>query len=158
MHRRLGESFKDFRPDANAIAELSSRLAALEQETTGWPEGAGKDRFIAVFEKVLELNLTSARLPEEVVIAEFAEAAFLALDPYTVMVWPTQVPDFEKMMTNEFSGIGIEITRQKGQLTVASLLPDTPAYNSGLDAGDVIESVDGVPTKDMPLVVRGEAA
>jgi carboxyl-terminal processing protease len=30
-------------------------------------------------------------------------------------------------------------------------LPDTPAYNSGLDAGDVIESVDGVPTKDMPI-------
>jgi carboxyl-terminal processing protease len=147
----LGESFKEFRPDANAIAELSSRLAALEEETAGWPEGAGKDKFLAAFDKVLELNLTSARLPEEVVIAEFVEAAFGALDPYTVLVWPTQVPDFEKLMTNEFSGIGIEIARQKGQLTVASLLPDTPAYNSGLDAGDVIESVDGVATKDMPL-------
>jgi len=147
----LGESFKEFRPDANAIAELSSRLAVLEEETAGWPEGAGKDKFLAAFEKVLELNLTSAWLPEEVVIAEFVEAAFGALDPYTVLVWPTQVPDFEKLMTNEFSGIGIEIVRQKGQLTVASLLPDTPAYNSGLDAGDVIDSVDGVATKDMPL-------
>jgi carboxyl-terminal processing protease len=147
----LGESFKDFRPDANATAELSSRLAALEQETAEWSEGAAKDRFLAAFEKVLELNLTSARLPEEVVIAEFAEAAFGTLDPYTVLVWPTQVPDFEKVMMNEFSGIGIEIARQKGQLTVASLLPDTPAYNSGLDAGDVIDSVDGVATKDMPL-------
>jgi carboxyl-terminal processing protease len=148
----LGESFKDFRPDANAIAELSSRLAALEQETAGWPEGASKDKFVGAFGKVLELNLLSARLPEEVVIAEFAEAAFESLDPYTVLVWPTQVPDFEKVMTNEFSGIGVEITRQKGQLTVASLLPDTPAYNSGLDAGDVIDSVDGVATKDMPIL------
>jgi carboxyl-terminal processing protease len=148
---RLGESFKDLRPDANAIAELSSKLASLEQETEEWSEGAGKDRFLSAFEKVLELNLTSARLPEEVVIAEFAEAAFGTLDPYTVLVWPTQVPDFEKVMMNEFSGIGIEIVRQKGQLTVASLLPDTPAYNSGLDAGDVIDTVDGVATKDMPL-------
>jgi carboxyl-terminal processing protease len=30
-------------------------------------------------------------------------------------------------------------------------LPDTPAYNSGLDAGDVIEKVNGLPTKDMPI-------
>ena len=55
------------------------------------------------------------------------------------------------MMTNEFTGIGIEISKQKGLLTVASLLPDTPAYKSGLDADDVIEAVDGVKTKDMTL-------
>ena len=35
---------------------------------------------------------------------------------------------------------------------MASLLPDTPAYKFGLDAGDVIEAVDGVPTKDMSLI------
>ena len=74
------------------------------------------------------------------------------LDPYTVIVWPRQVQDFEKQMTNEFTGIGIEISRTKGLLTVASLLPDTPAYKFGLDAGDVIEKVDGVPTKDMSLM------
>jgi carboxyl-terminal processing protease len=74
-----------------------------------------------------------------------------ALDPYTVIVWPKQVEDFEKIMTNEFTGIGIEISKEKGLLTVASLLPDTPAYNSGLDAEDVIEKVDGVETKDMSL-------
>jgi carboxyl-terminal processing protease len=68
------------------------------------------------------------------------------------MVWPTQVPDLEKSLTNEFSGIGVEITKRRGLLTVVSLLPDTPAYNSGLDAGDVIEAVDGTETKDMTLV------
>jgi carboxyl-terminal processing protease len=61
------------------------------------------------------------------------------------------VEDFEKIMTNEFTGIGIEISKEKGLLTVVSLLPDTPAYNSGLDAEDVIEKVDGVETKDMSL-------
>lgn len=147
----LGESFRDFKPDANAMASLCSALGALERQAADWPQDAGKDRFITAFEKVLELNLTGASLPEEVVIAQFTEASFSALDPYTVIVWPKQVQDFEKMMTNEFSGIGIEITREKGRLMVASLLPDTPAYNSGLDAGDVIESVDGMLTKDMPL-------
>jgi len=147
----LGESFKEFKADVNGIEQLRPALLELEQEIKGWPEGTGKDRFLAVFDKLLELNLATARLPEELVIAQFAESSFSALDPYTVLVWPTYVPDFEKMMTNEFSGIGIEISRQKGQLTVGSLLPDTPAYNSGLDAGDVIESVDGQSTKDMSL-------
>jgi carboxyl-terminal processing protease len=147
----LGESFKDFKADANSIEKLRSGLLSLEQEVNGWKEGGSKEKFLAVFGKVLELNLGSARLPEGVVIAGFAEASFMTLDPYTVIVWPTNVEEFEQAMTNEFTGIGIEITKQKGQLTVASLLPDTPAYYSGLDAGDVIEGVDGLLTKDMPL-------
>jgi carboxyl-terminal processing protease len=90
-------------------------------------------------------------MPEGVVIAQFSEASFLTLDPYTVLVWPRDVSEFEQQMTSEFTGIGIEISRQSGQLTVGSLLPDTPAYSSGLDVGDVIEKVDGMPTKDVPL-------
>ena len=148
---RLGESFKDFKPDANMITMLCLELGNLEQEVNGWPEGAGKERFIASLDRVLELNARSAKLPVESIIANFVEASFGSLDPYTVLVWPVQAPEFEQAMTNEFSGIGIQITKEKGQLTVESLLPDTPAYNSGLDAGDVIESVDGNSVKDMPL-------
>jgi len=147
----LGESFKDFKPDTNAIAAFGLAMVSLENEINSWPENGSKDSFISAFEKVLELNLTTARMPEGVVIAQFSEASFLTLDPYTVLVWPRDVSEFEQQMTNEFPGIGVEISRQNGQLTIGSLLPDTPAYNSGLDAGDVIEKVDGMPTKDVPL-------
>ncbi|MHC4617928.1 MAG: S41 family peptidase [Planctomycetota bacterium] len=129
------------------MAALEVILSEIEQPATGF----SKDKFVGIFEKVLAVNKTTLELPRTLLIAQFAEGAFSALDPYTVMVWPRQVQDFEKTMTNEFTGIGIEITKQKGLLTVASLLPDTPAYNSGLDAGDVIEEVDGVQTKDMSL-------
>ena len=101
---------------------------------------------------MLSLNDTTVELPQRPLVAHFTEAALAVLDPYTVVVWPRQVQDFEKQMTNQFSGIGIEISRTKGLLTVASLLPDTPAYKYGLDAGDVIETVDGVATKDMSLL------
>ena len=147
----LGESFKDFKPDANALAAFGLSMASLEDEVNNWPEGGSKDNFLNAFEKVLERNLTNARMPEGVIIAQFAEASFLTLDPYTILVWPRDVSEFEQQMTNEFTGIGIEISRQNGQLTVGSLLPDTPAYSSGLDVGDVIEKVDGMPTKDVPL-------
>jgi carboxyl-terminal processing protease len=141
-------------PDSTKLAAGSASLAALLDEVksaSGGPTELDKRKFIDVFEEVLKLNDTTVDLPQQVVIAQFAEAALSALDPYTVIIWPRQVQDFEKMMTNEFTGIGIEISKRKGLLTVASLLPDTPAYKSGLDAEDVIEAVDGIETKDMTL-------
>jgi carboxyl-terminal processing protease len=139
-------------PDKQKLMAWSAALAAVEDEMTETVTGFNRAKFIEVFDRVLTLNNTIVQLPEQILIAQFAEAALSALDPYTVMVWPKQVQDFEKMMTNEFTGIGIEISRRQGLLTVASLLPDTPAYNSGLDAGDVIEKVNGTETKDMTLI------
>jgi carboxyl-terminal processing protease len=138
-------------PDSEQLSAWSVGLAAILDEIEQSQVGFTKSSFIDVFEKVLELNKVTAQLPQRVLVAQFSEAALSALDRYTVMVWPRQVQEFEKMMTSQFTGIGIEISKQKGLLTVASLLPDTPAYNSGLDAGDVIELVDGVETKDMSL-------
>ena len=138
-------------PDKEQLSAWSVGLAAILDEVEQSPTGVDKSKFIDVFEKVLSLNKVTAQLPEPVLIAQFAEAALSSLDRYTVIVWPRQVREFEKMMTNQFTGIGIEISRQQGQLTVASLLPDTPAYNAGLDAGDVIELVDGIETKGMSL-------
>ena len=167
MNRDLSD---ERRATSQELAAWTAGLAAILDEVNQSAAGFSKDKFIEVFEKILALNssLVASRsslesrgtshesretlLPGPVLIAQFAEAALSALDRYTVMVWPRQVQDFEKIMTNEFTGIGIVISKQKGMLTVASLLPDTPAYNSGLDAGDVIEAVDAVETKDMSLV------
>ena len=146
-------SKESFSPtDSKKLSAWSAALAAiLWDEVDQSPTGFDNDKFIEVFEKVLSLNSATVELPEQVLIAQFADAALSVLDPYTVMIWPKQVQNFEKTMTYEFTGIGIEITKQKGLLTVESLLPDTPAYNSGLDAGDVIEKVDSIETKDMTL-------
>ena len=144
---RLGAQIQDTQYTA-----WSAALAVISDEVKQSPMGVSRDKFIDVFEKVLALNEATAGLPEGILIAQFAEAALGVLDAHTVMIWPRQVEDFEKAMTNEFTGIGIEISKPKGLLTVISLLPDTPAYYSGLDAEDVIEAVDGVETKDMTLI------
>jgi len=139
-------------PDPAKVTAWSAALAALRDEVERAGQGFGKSDFVAILDKVLSLNDATVELPQRPLVAHFSEAALAVLDPYTVVVWPRQVQDFEKQMTNQFSGIGIEISRTKGLLTVASLLPDTPAYKFGLDAGDVIEAVDGVATKDMSLL------
>lgn len=139
-------------PDKQRLSAWLAAIAAVKDEIEQAPAGFAKKEFLDVFEKVLQLNKATAELPEPILVAQFTEGAFSSLDDYTVMVWPRQVEDFEKMMMNEFTGIGVEISKRAGVLTVASLLPDTPAYKVGLDAGDVIEAVDGVETKDMTLM------
>ncbi|TFG50657.1 MAG: S41 family peptidase, partial [Candidatus Brocadiia bacterium] len=138
-------------PDDKALAVWSSSLASMLDEVKGSPLGTSKEKFIKLLDKILALNETTVQLPSQILIANFSESSLDALDPYTVMIWPKQVEDFEKNMNNKFTGVGIEIANQKGWLTATSLLTDTPAYNSGLDAGDIIEAVDGVSTKNMSL-------
>ncbi|MFA5554721.1 MAG: S41 family peptidase [Phycisphaerae bacterium] len=138
-------------PDVSSIAAWEAALAAIEAEIEKSSSTISREKFLSYFDKVLLLNKTTVALPEGVVIAHFAEAALGVLDPHTVIVWPQQVQDFQKSLTGEFAGIGVVISREKGLLTATSLLPDTPAYTSGLDAGDIIEMVDDSTTKDMSL-------
>jgi carboxyl-terminal processing protease len=151
-YEQIQENNQNFaRPRSDQLSTWSAFLDALLDEVNQSLTGVTKDKFLEIFDKVLALNDVSVELSPNVLIAQFTEAALSSLDPYTVMVWPQQVQEFEKIMTNEFTGVGIEITKEKGLLTVTSLLPDTPAYYSGLDAGDIIEAADGEDTKDMSL-------
>ncbi len=134
-----------------SLSAWSIALEVIEDEVKQSSTGISRDKFLNIFEEVLKINETTVDLPRPLLIAQFTEASLSSLDDYTIIIWPRQVQEFEKLMTNEFSGIGIEISKPKGLLTVSSLLVDTPAYKSGLDAGDIIEAVDGLQTKDMTL-------
>ncbi len=144
-----GNSFE--LPERAQVAAWSAALAGLRDKVEASMQGFGKDEFLTLMDNLLALNDATVKLPQRPLVAHFSEAALAILDPYTVMVWPRQVADFEQLMMNEFTGIGVEISKPQGLLTVASLLLDTPAYRAGLDAGDVIETVDGIPTNDMSL-------
>lgn len=138
-------------PDSQVVSAWLAALQTVDAEIQTSVIGISKDKFVDVFNKVLNLNTVTIALPEEVVIFHFADAALQAVDPHTNLIWPYQVKGFQKDMTHEFSGIGIEIRKEANLLKAMSLLPDTPAYHSGLDAGDIIEAVDGLSTENMSL-------
>jgi C-terminal peptidase prc len=135
------------------VAEWNLGLETFETEDEQETQSSGPEfkTLLRLLENVLALNAITLKLPEEVIIAHFSESALASLDPFTSLVWPWNLKDFEKSMTQQFTGIGVEISKSTGVLTVVSLLPDTPAYNSGLDADDEIVEVDGEPTKDMTI-------
>ncbi|MFH1616158.1 MAG: S41 family peptidase [Planctomycetota bacterium] len=140
---------------ADLVPVWRTELDKITEKMQASPSGVTKDNFTALFAEILQLNKSTAAIPEEILIAQFSGTALEYLDPYTNIIWPVQVEEFSKSMTNEFTGIGIHIQKDKpdGPLQVVSLIPGTPAYNSSLDAGDVIEAVDGVSmrSKDMPI-------
>jgi len=147
---QINEINSCFLPFDNKKSDDWSRsLAKILQELRLSARRVDINDFIDIFESVLALNATTAKLPEEMMIFHFGGGAFSALDRYTGIIWPSEVADFKKELNGRFSGIGICFSKEKDLWTVSSLLPDTPAYHSGLDAGDMIEAVDGTSTENM---------
>ncbi|MHC4553386.1 MAG: S41 family peptidase [Planctomycetota bacterium] len=129
---------------------LNAMLAQLDQDIDAG-EKMTAEKMAVLFQDVLALGAQTIKLPQEVLIAQFTEASFAALDPFTNIIWPWNVKDFKKSMTQQFSGIGVEISKRTGVLKIVSLLPDTPAYRFGLDADDEIVAVENEPTEDMTI-------
>lgn len=134
------------------IPNFAAGINALEKEYNSDTTGVvSRDQYVKLFRNVIELNASTINLPQEILIWHFGDASLNSLDPHTTIIWPKQVEDFEKNMTNEFTGIGVEISKEDGLLKAVSLVPGAPAYSSGLDAGDIIEKVNGEETKEMSI-------
>lgn len=72
-------------------------------------------------------------------------------DPFSSYFTKEQTESFDNDLNGKFEGIGVEIEVSQGLLTVVSPLPSSPAENAGLKPRDVIISIDGKSTKDMPF-------
>ena len=138
-----------FKPPRSMVDLWIIGIESIEADVATAPAATTKDGFKRAFEDLRELNAVTIQLPEEVLVAHFAEAALEALDPYTNLVWPERIREFQKSIRQEFTGIGIRMSKIGKTLKVLSLIPNTPAYASGIDAGDEILAVDGEPTEEM---------
>jgi carboxyl-terminal processing protease len=97
---------------------------------------------------LLAENARTVKLPEEVIITEFTDGALATLDPFSNLIWPTDVAEFTKATQGEFSGIGVQILPEdNGDLRVVRPLPDSPAEKAGIRAADVISEINGKSAK-----------
>ena len=97
-------------------------------------------------------NSKTVKMDEEVLVSEFADGAFAELDPFTSMIWPYDVEEFNKSTQGEFSGVGIQIQLDDdGTLRVVSPLEDSPAYRAGIKAGDSITRINGKSARGITI-------
>ncbi len=73
------------------------------------------------------------------------------LDPYSTYLTPEQVKDYRAGGKSNQVGIGAELSQASSFLYVVAPVKGSPADQSGLRAGDIIEYIDGKATRDISL-------
>jgi len=74
------------------------------------------------------------------------------LDQYSDYISPEDLARFNQSVEQQFGGVGIQVNFDPtvNRLRVMTPLPGAPAYKAGVRAGDIIEEIEGKPTKDFP--------
>ncbi len=82
-------------------------------------------------------------------------------DPYTIFFPPQEAKEFAEEISGEFTGVGMEVGIENDVITVIAPLKNTPAYNAGIQSGDLLLKIDDTYTNDINLdeaihLIRGE--
>jgi carboxyl-terminal processing protease len=93
------------------------------------------------------------KVDEQALFEGALEGMASRLDEYSDYVSPQVLRDFEESIDQKFVGVGVEILLDPAtkQLTVASPLVGSPAYEAGIRAGDRILRIDGKSTQGLAL-------
>jgi carboxyl-terminal processing protease len=107
---------------------------------------------VRLFSQVLDL--VNSRFVDSVNTADLYEKAARGLvtqlqDPYSELMSPKQLTQFNTNTAGRYGGIGMRIEEQPGKgVTIVTVFPNTPAEKAGIREGDLIVGID-------TLTVRG---
>jgi len=75
-----------------------------------------------------------------------------SLDPYSTYLTPEQYQDYLQHPEPGPADVGIFISKRMGYATIVAVLPGSPAEKADVKPGDLIDEVDGVPTRQFSVV------
>jgi len=74
-----------------------------------------------------------------------------ALDPHASYLNADQFKQYTKTRETKKADVGLVLAKRFGYMAVEDAIPGSPAAKQGFSTGDVIESINNVSTRDMPL-------
>ena len=85
-----------------------------------------------------------------------------AIDPFASYLSADQYREYLKTKDAKRADVGLVLSKRYGTIVVVDAAPGSPAAKAGFSTGDMIESIKGIATRDMPLAVasmmlQGEA-
>jgi carboxyl-terminal processing protease len=121
---------------------------------TGIPPGPsqGLDVIEEAWSIIFHVYVDQDRLSSDTLSQAAIRGMVEALDdPYTSYL---SAEDYQLNLENlggGFEGIGAHVTVEDGQLTIIAPIPDSPAAEAGIRAGDIVIEIDGRPASEMSL-------
>lgn len=104
--------------------------------------------FWQVWDKLAERYVDKEQLDSQKLVYGAIQGMVAAAgDPYTVFFEPVISKKFQEEVSGAFSGVGMEIDKRDGVITVIAPIRDSPAMRAGIKAGDIVVKVDGVATE-----------
>ena len=74
-----------------------------------------------------------------------------SIDPYASYLSADQYKQFQKAKDSKKPDIGLLLSKRYGYMAVEDAIPGSPAAKAGFATGDVVESINNISTRDMPL-------
>src|SRR5581483_10829352 len=74
-----------------------------------------------------------------------------SVDPFASYLNADQYRQYEKSEDAAKAGVGLVLAKRYGYVAVVDALPGSPADKANINTGDLIESINNVATRDMPL-------
>jgi carboxyl-terminal processing protease len=84
-----------------------------------------------------------------------------SVDPFASYLNPDQYRQYEKMADQKQANVGLVLAKRFGYVAIVDSVPGSPAAKANLSTGDLLDSIKGIATRDMPLayaeqLLRGE--
>ena len=100
---------------------------------------------------IRELNRSYVdSLPVDRIMRAGIDAMLEELDPYTIYIPEEENEDLQMLMSKTYGGIGAIIHKKKNEnVIINEPYANSPAQKYGLQCGDEIIAIDGVPTKGL---------
>ncbi len=90
-------------------------------------------------------------LGDEELIEAAINGMLTSLDPHSSYLNAKNFEDMQIQTKGKFGGLGIEVTMENGLVKVVSPIDDTPAFEAGIQPGDLITHLDGDPVLGLTL-------
>jgi carboxyl-terminal processing protease len=74
-----------------------------------------------------------------------------AIDPFASYLNADQYREYTKNIGTKRADVGLILSKKSGYVGVVGVVPGSPAAKAGLSTFDMIESIKGISTRDMPL-------
>ena len=105
--------------------------------------------FAEVFERIRGAYVEE--VDDETLFGYAINGMLTSLDPHSIYLQPDDFSHLRESTSGKFGGLGLEVGQEEGLIRVISPIDDTPAERAGIQAGDLIVTLDGEAVMGMSL-------